>query len=141
MRTLVLAACLLVTSAFVGCSDRHKADLEFVERITGVKLPVGTEVLADHDNRETFLVLLLAIPRASSGQFLQDHRFAGQPSLEDLSVLHRFLPVQHQLPAIRQDWLGVAGRSEKNRWEFAYDPSRSCLWCVVRYPDRAGDAP
>lgn len=82
----------------------------------------------------------MTIPEIKVDAFLEANRF----TIESEYPLNADLGLNSMVftnPVALVNWYGLKGRSQHERWEFAFDPVHQALWFAVLFPDMSGDPP
>ncbi len=130
---------------FAASRYYHAANFEYVSRVTGIVLPVGSPQLDSNDNLQNMVVVYTQLQRQEIEPLIQKYRFqpANQPqtgydrtpwflqgAMRELGFMHNSLPAEAQLYI----------RSECD-WNAAIDITTGQLWIAVNYPDWGGVGP
>jgi hypothetical protein len=122
-----------------GCRNAgpFAEDLQYLQKISGLRLPDGVFDVAVERPREFCVTGRLSLPKDRIDSFVRNNGFV---------ALHEY-PLNHALGLDKARFkadppkLGIVGRSAKQRWEIALDPIAGTLWFVVLFEDMSGDAP
>lgn len=137
---LIGSAC---AAAFIAVwfTVHHFSSLEYMQRITGVRLPGGIREVSTYDNGEMYVTAHVLLPSNTINGFANAFGFAPDPNPQfGLLGMEQLDPRFRKIPQ-DADLLAYAGRSRKNTWKFVMDRRSGHLWFTVQYPDFAGDAP
>ncbi|HNT77093.1 MAG TPA: hypothetical protein PKH77_18945 [Anaerolineae bacterium] len=117
---------------------RLNPDIQYIQRTTGILLPMGFSQVDTFDNTEFYVVAHVRLRADSVADFLYDYGFDDpeffMPWLDVLKPENRTLPADAKLYYLE-------GRSATNRWQFILDEKSGRLWMVVFYPDPGGTLP
>ena len=135
--SLVVAAAL-TAGAFFWDSE---SDQQYIEKVTGIKLPLGSILIHSYSNDETFVLGQFQIPKAAEADFVMNNDLELNPNFGHLDVDQRQLPENWPPVPTAKGIFGHSGRSNYNTWQFLYDKKVATLWCLVKFPDMSGQAP
>lgn len=86
--SLVVAAAL-TAGAFFWDSE---SDQQYIEKVTGIKLPLGSILIHSYSNDETFVLGQFQIPKTAEADFVMNNDLELNPNFGHLDVDQRQLP-------------------------------------------------
>jgi len=137
-KAVAICVLLVCAGAVFLLLGREPSDIRYFERISGVSFPRGISELQIIRPREFCFSGRLRIPKDREEAFLKSSDF--RPSSDfPLNASLGLDSAKFSTPDGRKGWYGLVGRSSKDRWELAYNPSDQDLWFVMLFEDAHGD--
>lgn len=127
-----------VAFLLVACRDRVREDIKDIERFTHVAFPKLISEIKISRPREFCISVRMRVDEREIQEFLTENHFESA----DGFPLNKSLGIDSQLfEKGNSGFYKLAGRDSDHRWEFALDPKRRLLWCVMLFQDSHGDPP
>lgn len=130
---------LIVTLLILVSCRKPSCDLEYYEKISGVKFPHNIEVVECHDNAEFVTTAFIKIPLDSINEFLVGGNFkkVNQEFEPDFLGMN-WISKQNLVFPNNENLYELNARSKSNTWYYLLDKRTGKLWCEIQYPDWGG---
>jgi len=126
---------------FFSCTDNNN-NLEFYEKVSGVKFPSHYSTIEYFDNGEFITASVFRIGKENISKFISENTFkkVNADFKPDFTGLNYLKKENLKFPS-NETLYELSGRTASNTWYFLIDQETGTTWAEIQYPDFAGDKP